>query len=913
MKNQLLFKLLVCVICMCQSFAPAFARPGNDSHLINQCSSHQSTLLFTENKGQVADKEGHPRPDIFFTAHSGSTQLFITSTGINYQFSRTTYPEGYELNNKEVKDPELQLELEKKIKTETYRFSLELAGANQNPVVRKEKKNLLTENFYLGHCPDGITHVGTYEQVVYENVYPHIDWVIYSRDGHLKYGFVVRPGGDPNNIRLKIKDAQAVTITQNGELLMKTSLGEVIEHAPVSFINKQQVPTHFKKKGDGTIGFVTSNIPEGATLVIDPSVTWSTYFGGTAQEIAYGTAIDGADNVYNCGKTQSTSSISTSGGFQVSNGGTLDCFLAKYNANGSLIWATYYGGFGDDVFNSCAVDGNNNVYAVGVCASNGFATSGSFQAASGGGEDAVIIKFDGLGNRIWASYYGGSSIDNGSSIAIDNSNNVYLSGTTYSSNNIASVGAYQTVFGGNRDMFLAKFSSSGSRFWGTYYGGSNNDLGYSCATDVSGNIYLSGASWTVAGLSSPGAFQTVYGGGVTDAILIKFDASGSRLWATYYGGTDQEIGYSCTTDSGGNVYMVGFTLSANGIASPGALHTTRAGVADAYVVKFDPAGSRLWATYYGGSANEYANGCATDGAGNIYLVGNSTSSTSITTGGFQSTYAGGFYDGLLMALDPAGALLWDSYFGGSGQDIVFSAAINLGNMSVSGCTFSSSGIATTGAAQPAFGGGSPSDAFLAKIKLYDLTTSTLSSTIFCAGDTIKIPFYADGPYASSNIFTAQLSNASGSFTSPISIGSIAGTTSDTIVAVIPASTLPGSGYRIRVVGSLPGIIGTDNVVNLTINIAPTVAAITGAATVCPGAYTTLSDSTSGGVWSSSASGVAAVSVIGVVSGVASGSATISYTVANACGSDTATLPITVLSLPTVGIITGGAPICIGAH
>jgi hypothetical protein len=197
-------------------------------------------LLFTENKGQVTNTDGKQRPDILFTAKGDYTQLFLTATGIQYQFTRIIYPEGY--GAKGI-DAAKQEELAKQVKTQTHLFSLTLQGANPEPVIRREKKNPFTENFYTPNVPkEGITHVATYEKIVYENIYPHIDWVVYSQGKKLKYDFVVHPGGDPSLIKLNIQDAESVSITAEGELLMKTSLGEVKEKAPLSFANGEEVP-----------------------------------------------------------------------------------------------------------------------------------------------------------------------------------------------------------------------------------------------------------------------------------------------------------------------------------------------------------------------------------------------------------------------------------------------------------------------------------------------------------------------------------------------------------------------------------------------------------------------------------------------------------------------------------------------
>ena len=176
-----------------------------------------------------------------------------------------------------------------------------------------------------------------------------------------------------------------------------------------------------------------------------------------------------------------------------------------------------------------------------------------------------------MGNLLWRE-----QDDYGYSCATDASGNIYLSGYTNSTSGIATTGAHQTTYGGNYDAFLVKFNSSGVRQWGTYYGGTNDDNGYSCATDASGNIYLSGYTRSTSGIATTGAHQTTYGGRF-DAFLVKFNSSGVRQWGTYYGGTSDDNGYSCATDASGNIYLSGHTRSTSGIATTGAHQTTYGG------------------------------------------------------------------------------------------------------------------------------------------------------------------------------------------------------------------------------------------------------------------------------------------------------------------------------------------------
>ncbi|MFH1005123.1 MAG: SBBP repeat-containing protein, partial [Bacteroidota bacterium] len=366
---------------------------------------------------------------------------------------------------------------------------------------------------------------------------------------------------------------------------------------------------------------------------------WATYYGGTGYE--YGgnsVTTDASGNVYMAGYTQSNSGIA-SGGFQNTFGGVWDAFLVKFDANGNRLWATYYGGTAQDYGNSVTTDASGNVYMAGHTFSTSGIASGGFQNTFGEGyDDAFLVKFDANGNRLWATYYGGTAQDYGNSVTTDASGNVYMAGGTSSTSGIAS-GGFQNTYGGVADAFLVKFNANGNRLWATYYGGTDGDGGNSVTTDASGSVYMAGYTGSTSGIAS-GGFQNTLGG-EDDAFLVKFDINGNRLWATYYGGTGGDYGYSVTTDASGNVYMAGLTKSTSGIASCGFQNTFGGSNDDAFLVMFGAAGNRLWATYYGGMDYDYGYSVTTDASGNVYMAGLTKSTSGIASGGFQNTYGGG--------------------------------------------------------------------------------------------------------------------------------------------------------------------------------------------------------------------------------------------------------------------------------
>ncbi|MEO6830899.1 MAG: hypothetical protein ABI378_01605, partial [Chitinophagaceae bacterium] len=364
-----------------------------------------SDVLFTENKGQVTDDKGVYRPEVLFTATNGDMKLFITATGISYQLLKTESPAGNETD--EVANPNYSERLIKRSATKRsiHRFTFSLIGTNNSPVIRKEAQNIFTENFYLAHCPQGITNVHTYSRLVFENIYPGIDWVIYSKGDGIEYDYVVHPGADASLIKWRIADANNVSLSDNGTMSIQTSLGTVTEHAPVSFSKGKQVATHFVKNENGNMGFALGDYDKTKDLTIDPSVTWSTYYGSiTTSEVGYGCAVDAGNNVYMSGYTQSTVGIATSGGFQPNyGGGDYDGFLVKFNSAGARLWATYYGGDSSDFFTAASVDGLGNIYAAGFTRSPTGLGFGGFQNALAGEQNAFVVKFNSSGIRQWST------------------------------------------------------------------------------------------------------------------------------------------------------------------------------------------------------------------------------------------------------------------------------------------------------------------------------------------------------------------------------------------------------------------------------------------------------------------------------------------------------------------------------
>lgn len=450
--------------------------------------------------------------------------------------------------------------------------------------------------------------------------------------------------------------------------------------------------------------------------------SWGTYYGGTRRDELHAIAVSGEDAVYAAGWSQSDGAgvISTTSAHQVNRGSTStsssgrDGMLVKFNGAGVRQWATYYGGNQEDQVLAIATDAAGNVYIAGKTLSGGgIATTGSHKSSTFSA-DAFLVKFNANGVRQWGTYYGSQfQPEEGSALAIDATGNVYLAGmATGSSEGVATPGAHQTTIGAQTDAFLVKFNADGVRQWGTFYGGGGNDFATGLSTDPQGNVILCGYTNSSTNIATAGSHQPAQGSASDDGFIVKFNTNGQRLWGTYYGGTGVDFAYSIKADAQSNLYVAGTTQSNSGIATAGSHQSAKGGTtldADAFLLKLDANGSRLWATYYGAAGSDGALAVAVSSAGSVAIAGGSNSAGVIATAnGFQTSVGGNGLptDGYAAVFNTDGTRQYGTYYGGGFDDNSTAIAFTpTGALLMVGRTLSTgSALATAGAHQASFNG-----------------------------------------------------------------------------------------------------------------------------------------------------------------------------------------------------------------
>lgn len=381
-----------------------------------------------------------------------------------------------------------------------------------------------------------------------------------------------------------------------------------------------------------------------------PGFAWVKKAGGSGYDGANAISVDTSGNSYVTGSFAGTASF---GGITLTGSGGDDVFITKYDASGNILWAKQAGGSNYDGGNGIAVDGSGNSYVTGYF--QGTASFGNTTLVSSGNEDVFIAKYDASGNLLWVKQAGGSGYDAANAVAIDGNGNSYITGYFAG---VANFGSTTLTSSGGNDVFIAKYSTSGSLLWAKRAGGSNYDESYGIAVDGNSNCYITGYFGGTTFFGS----TTLTSSGLQDVFIAKYDGSGNLLWAKQAGGTLDEKSVGITVDASGNSYITGYFV---GTSSFGSTTLTSSGSSDVFIAKYDPTGNVLWAKQAGGASHDVSNSIAVDGNGNSYITGY-FDSTAIF--GNTTLISSGSDDVFMAKYTASGNLLWAKQAGGTGSD-----------------------------------------------------------------------------------------------------------------------------------------------------------------------------------------------------------------------------------------------------
>jgi len=495
------------------------------------------------------------------------------------------------------------------------------------PPLTGEERAATQVSFIKGRDPaEWQTGLPSWHQVSYGEIYSGIRLVLQAHARNVEKLFYVAPGADPAAIRMQVDGVEGLAVTDNGELALSTPRGTVCFSEPLAFQTaedgrREAVPAEYAVLDTMTYGFRVGEYDHGRELVIDPLLASTFMSSGSwaGDERVMGMAIGASNEVYVVGYTEESTFPYTSGAYQTGyGGGTYDAFVSKLDGGlSNLLASTFLGGNNSDRGRGVALDSEGNVYVTGRSSSTNFpATAGAFSnALNGTSSDAFICKFDpDLTNLLAGTLFGGSHGDGGYAITVEPSG-VYVAGDTLSMNDFPTTpGAYQSTNQGDSDAFVCRFDPGLSNLLaGTMIGGHYDEECRAVAVDTNGNMYIAGQTESAPGLLPPpfpvtsSAYCTNWGNGgglLWDGFICRFSPSAGLLASTYLGGTSEEEINGLALDSSNNVYVAGFTGSANFPTTPEAYATNNASAKEAIVSKLDSSLSYLLASTYLGGGND---------------------------------------------------------------------------------------------------------------------------------------------------------------------------------------------------------------------------------------------------------------------------------------------------------------------
>jgi hypothetical protein len=564
--------------------------------------------------------------------------------------------------------------------------------------VKGEEETITKVCYFKGQDPSKWrTNISVYDSVNLGEVYEGVELKLVAQGNNIEKFFSVRPDGDPDTIQMSLDGVCALRVNEDGLLEAKTTRGAVFFTKPAAY---QEIDG---KRIEVACKYVIRDCePLSVKELRDEEVDTHDGYG---QRFTYGFTVASYD------KTREL---------------IIDPLLAS----------TYIGGSAADYISSVTIDSEGNIYVAGGTLSSNFpTTTGAYDTLFNNRYDAFVLKLNSDLTKILAStYLGGASDDYGYPIIIDSDGNIYVAGTTRSSNFPATAGAYNTSLGGYVDTFVSKLNGDLTKLLAsTYLGGAYYDYGNSLVIDTDKNIYVGGYTDSSDFPTTPSAYDTAYKNSYA-IFLSKLNNDLTSLRAsTYLGGTSDDRGYSIAIDRWGNICVTGKTSSSDFPTTARVYNNTYNGFGgDAFVSKLNGALTRLLSsTYLGGSSGDEGTSLAVDFRGNVYVTGKTVSPDFPTTpNAYNTSFNGGRSDIFVSMFDwSLTNLITSTYLGGSAEDKGNSIALDPeGNVYVTGGTSSSDFPTTPGAYDTSYN--NRCDVFISR---FNIGLSRLLSSTYLGG------------------------------------------------------------------------------------------------------------------------------------------------------------------------------------
>lgn len=658
-----------------------------------------SGLLYYANKGQLIGSDSALVPDVRFYTNSTYPMYYFKDDTMSMVFAHIDTIPGT---------------------TDTlHKINVTFENCNEPTRIYPLEEQDSYLNYFLTHCSEGVTEIYGNQKLVVHDLYYNIDLVYSSNPNGMKYYFVVKPGGDPDDIKMQYTGASSTNLSSN--ILSIRGIRDTvsfdrpfmyqINSSNDTILNSDYFVNWHNYTGnkygidvhayDSTkVMIIQIDQGNAASPTSTGNLDWSTYYG-SGGEFLFDIKTDASGKVYATGYAISNAFPTSAGVIFGSSIGGDDAVAIKFQADGAREWATFYGGTAGDQSNAITTDASGNVYLTGYSKSTNFPTASPFgeyldnsNTCSGGGctpMDLFIVRLSSKGNNTpiphWGTYYGGvNGSDRGLDIAIDGANKLFVVGSGDNTTPLVSSGSYNYSTGGG---LIMEFNSSRSLTWASFTGGSSAGAWVKGIDfDNSNNIYLTGyIRGTGYPILNPGAGAT-FGGGVFDAVITKLATSShSLLWSSYYGGANDDVANRIKVDpASSTVYITGRTSSTAStfpLLDPGGLSYYQGALSgndDVFIAQFRCSNGVLtWSTYYGGTGNEEGNDIDVDAAGDVFVTGNTYSSdfpfpTPNLSGGYNIGTMSGSADAFVVGFKASLENVWATYFGGTGLDFGYGCA-----------------------------------------------------------------------------------------------------------------------------------------------------------------------------------------------------------------------------------------------